>query len=65
MPDSSDSLTPKRGVLGGSYDRLCSHCRVIAVHKNNTLCLCPDCAAELRRGLKMPSMPIATIEERH
>lgn len=42
----------KRGHLTDSYSRLCRLCQRVAIHKNNSVGVCPDCMAELRKELR-------------
>lgn len=38
--------------LNRSYDRFCSLCHKIPIHRTNTSGLCPNCAADVRGGRK-------------
>lgn len=43
-----------RELLDSSYSRLCNQCHKNKVHHTNSNCICPDCAADLRAGRKVP-----------
>ena len=42
-------MVPNRAQLTDGYPTLCRLCKAVAVHKNNSMRVCPDCMAESRR----------------
>lgn len=59
-------MIPNRAELDANgYDRLCTICKYVAVHKLNSEQVCPDCAATQRASEKdtLKSFPAEVIKE--